>query len=64
METRHAIFLCLSCATKFKDIERFAYIKSVTLQQWSEEELEKLKRGGNAKFKDFLSWYDLQNTGP
>lgn len=64
VETRHAIFLCLACATKFKEIERFAYIKSVALQQWNEDELEKLSRGGNAKFREFLSWYNLQDANP
>lgn len=64
MESRHAIFLCLNCAARYREISRVSNIKSVSLDRWTPEEMDMLARGGNGKFREFLGWYDLQGRTP
>ena len=56
-EVNHAIFLCLTCAAAYKEVPHYINVKSISLDLWSQEELELLKRGGNTKFKEFLRKY-------
>lgn len=63
-ETKHAIFLCLSCAASYKEIARVTNVKSISLDVWTEEELAMLKLGGNKKFKEFLRKYEFEVSDP
>ena len=56
-ETKHAIFLCLSCAANFKEINRVTNVKSISLDLWSEEEMKLLRLGGNKRLKELFRKY-------
>jgi hypothetical protein len=43
----HAIFLCPDCAILFREFSWATKIKSVTWDQWTVDEVERLEKGGN-----------------
>nr|KAF6272928.1 ADP ribosylation factor GTPase activating protein 1 [Pipistrellus kuhlii] len=45
----YGIWICLECSGKHR-----GFVRSVTMDKWKDIELEKMKAGGNAKFKQFL----------
>ena len=59
-ELSFAIFLCLDCAAAFREFNWIVKIKSVNLDDWSPEEVDRMERGGNQSFSNFLQQYGLQ----
>lgn len=53
-ELSHAIFLCLDCAAAFREYGWVTRIKSVHLDEWTNDEVERMERGGNQKYGEFL----------
>ena len=51
----NGIYLCQSCSEEHKKLESGTnIIKSITLEQWNKNQLNIMKKGGNAKLKVFL----------
>ena len=58
----NGVFLCLSCAAECKDLkESICLIKSVNLDNWTERQINLMKKGGNTAFLVFMDKYKLNS---
>lgn len=53
----YAIFVCLTCAGVHRG---FAFVRSLTMDTWKEDQLRKMRLGGNLPFKAFMKAYPLE----
>ena len=60
----NAIFLCHECSEEHKEIESSGnnIIKSISLEQWTKNQLNLMKVGGNKRLKNFLQEHNLPNN--
>ena len=55
--------MCIECSGKHRLLGlHLSQIKSITMDKWTEKEIEKIQHGGNKNFKDFIESHSAFNS--
>ena len=58
----NGIYLCLNCAGIHRGLSvKISYIKSLSMDEWEDKQIELMKIGGNERLKNFIKEYDINN---
>ncbi|KAH8118723.1 ArfGap-domain-containing protein [Phellopilus nigrolimitatus] len=59
-----AVFLCLQCAGTHRGFGvHISFVRSVSMDTWKEEQIRRMKLGGNAPFRTFMRNYSPPEQG-
>lgn len=61
----NGIFICMQCAGKYRGLGvAKSFVKSITLDSWSNREVELMRKGGNQRLRDFFAEYHIKTEFP
>jgi ADP-ribosylation factor GTPase-activating protein 1 len=56
-------FFCLECSGKHRGLgTHISFVRSVTMDAWTEAQIKRMKKGGNQQCKDFLIKHGIDMT--
>ncbi|THH16415.1 hypothetical protein EW146_g4228 [Bondarzewia mesenterica] len=59
-----AVFLCLQCAGTHRGFGvHISFVRSVSMDTWQDEQIKRMKLGGNGPFMDFMKSYSPAEQG-
>ena len=59
----NAIYLCLNCASNHRGYGvNISYVRSVTIDTWSDSQLRSMAAGGNRRLAELLQEFDVSRT--
>mmetsp|Transcript_65392 Transcript_65392/g.156366 ORF Transcript_65392/g.156366 Transcript_65392/m.156366 type:complete len:727 (+) Transcript_65392:138-2318(+) len=54
----HGVYLCVECAGRHRGLGvHVSFVRSLSMDVWSNQQLQRMKLGGNKRFQTFLSGY-------
>ena len=58
-------FFCLECSGRHRALGvHISFVRSVSMDSWSEKQITKMRLGGNDKCNNFLNKYNISKTTP
>ena len=61
----NGVFICFNCSGIHRTFGmQISFVKSVTMDSWTDQQLKMMKEGGNGNFKAFMETYNLNQESP